>query len=390
MIPTILMIVSVGQHTVVQIENKPISLPFYDHFNGIEDKLYTSDQLGISGALRWDFETEGFGKMRTNSFDGTMLISPTLSTQSDNINNYSILTLNMANYNVDNQNIGLKFKYRSIPQLGSTNAAELFNQVHVRGSDADEWIEIYTLKDTEIEWKTIGGLKISDVLEANDQEFSSSFQVRFSQNNITEIEIDEVSVFELGVETPEEVVEIVNFTGEQVGEQVVLKWTTSIQPDDEFFEVQVADNYTNGADVEFLVIGTVNGFGTTTQPYIFNDTRPGKKGQKYYRLKQVNANGDFTFSPVLMVDYDVQKNEIFPNPFTDKVNIVYESEEETVIDLILSDNNGRIVQQLTSDVQIGTQEVQILIEQELPSGMYFLRIVDQEKSTIHKLFKQSR
>ena len=89
-----------------------------------------------------------------------------------------------------------------------------------------------------------------------------------------------------------------------------------------------------------------------------------------------------------MVNYDVQKSGVFPNPFSDELIIHFESDAETTINLFLSDNNGRIVDQLTSTVQIGTQNLSFQIDSELPSGMYFLRIVSQGKATFHKLLKQ--
>ncbi len=378
----------VGQYAVVQIENKPVSLPFFEKFDGIENNVYTENKLGLVGAQRWDFETQGFGKLIANSSDGSLAMSPTVFSQATDIDNFSILTLNMTNFNVENKKVGLNFKYKTTPLHGTVEAAELDNKVQIRGSDNDEWIILYKLNDNELEWKSVEGLNLSELLQVNGQEYSSSFQIRFSQNNISECEIDEISLFDLELDTPHEVLQIVNFTGELVGENVILSWSTTIEPVDEIFEIQVADNYDLGNDDEFEVIGTVNGIGTTTQPYIFNDTRPGKKGKKYYRLKQFDAEGNFTFSPVLMVDYDFQKNEVFPNPFSDLLIVQYNGEIETTVDLFLSDNNGRIIEQLSAIAQVGTKDITFEINKELPAGMYFLRIVSQGKASFHKLFKK--
>ena len=89
-----------------------------------------------------------------------------------------------------------------------------------------------------------------------------------------------------------------------------------------------------------------------------------------------------------MVDYDLQKDQVFPNPFTNELKILFESDLETTVDLILSNNNGRTINQLTAVAQAGTQEIAFQIDKELPAGMYFLRIVSQGKSTFHKLLKQ--
>ncbi len=378
----------VGQHAVVQIENKPINLPYSETFSNVGNHVYIENKIGLGGSYRWDFETQGFGKMTTNSSEGSLLVSPTIFEQGSNLENSSVLTLNMLSYTVEGKNVGLNFKYKSTPLIGTMEAASLDNVVSVRGSDTDTWLTLFTLNDIESEWKLVNGLNISELLKENGQEYSASFQIRFSQNNVSEYEIDDILVFDLDEEEVAEVSLIVDFKGEQVGDNVMLSWFTTTEPSDELFEVLVADNYITGNDEEFIVIGTVNGIGTTTQPYIFNDTRPGKKGKKYYRLKQIDANGNFFFSPVLMVDHDLQKDQVFPNPFTNELTVHVESDVETAVDLILSNNNGRTINQFSIIVQAGTQEIAFQIGNDLPAGMYFLRVVSQGKATFHKLLKQ--
>jgi hypothetical protein len=68
--------------------------------------------------------------------------------------------------------------------------------------------------------------------------------------------------------------------------------------------------------------------------------------------------------------------------------VQYNGDIETTVDLFLSDNNGRIIEQLSAIVQVGTQDITFEINKELPAGMYFLRIVSQGKASFHKLFKK--
>lgn len=380
----------IGQYTVIQIKNKPIDLPFEESFDGVEEMTYLENKLGLDGAQRWDFETQGGGNLSTNSGDGSITLSPNELFQFSDLENVAILTLNMSNYSVDDHNIGLDFMYKTNPELGLIKESDLLNKVSIRGSDNDEWLNIYLLRFKSEEWREIDGLRISELLQANGQEFSESFQIRFSLNNLSGYQIDDIKVYDLNVDIPEDELLIVNFTGEQVGDNIVLKWSTTIEPEDEYFDIQVADNYLVGNDDEFAVIGTVSDFGTTTQPYIFNDTRPGKKGKKYYRLKQIDENGEFSFSPVLMVDYDNQKSEVYPNPFTDQLMIHFENDEESHVEMFLSDNNGRIVQKFSTLAQPGSQDIEFNVDDSLPEGMYFLRIVSQGKASHFKLFKHSK
>ena len=62
----------------------------------------------------------------------------------------------------------------------------------------------------------------------------------------------------------------------------------------------------NIAQNKFHKIGEVNSYGnsTTEQRYQFTDLESNKTGIRYYRLKIVDHDGQFSYSPIRSVVFD--------------------------------------------------------------------------------------
>ncbi len=108
-------------------------------------------------------------------------------------------------------------------------------------------------------------------------------------------------------------VELIYFDGQRQDNKVSLTWATAMEKENDTFIIERA---TDG--INFKPIGQVKGRGDTKtrQEYNFVDNAPAK-GINYYRLKQVNKDGKFTYSKIVAVNIDcldcVEVN-IYPNP----------------------------------------------------------------------------
>jgi hypothetical protein len=82
--------------------------------------------------------------------------------------------------------------------------------------------------------------------------------------------------------------------------QAILQWKTEQETNNAAY---VIERSANGKDYE--PIGEVKGAGTTTlrNSYTYTDRNP-LTGKNYYRLKQVDFNGSFMYSNVLLLDFD--------------------------------------------------------------------------------------
>ena len=95
-------------------------------------------------------------------------------------------------------------------------------------------------------------------------------------------------------------VELTRFTAEAVGDDALLRWATASEKNNDHFDIEAsADGQT------FRRIGQVAGHGSTAQPqqYQLTDKAIARYAADpvYYRLRQVDADGTATYSPVRTV-----------------------------------------------------------------------------------------
>ena len=102
------------------------------------------------------------------------------------------------------------------------------------------------------------------------------------------------------------------------GEDVILEWSTLIETNNEKFVIQRAD-----AGGDFINLGEVKGVinSLREQSYNFVDSDI-KNGTFYYRLKQIDLDGHFTFSDVRTVKINRKSDLlIYPIPAKDYITI---------------------------------------------------------------------
>ncbi len=120
-------------------------------------------------------------------------------------------------------------------------------------------------------------------------------------------------------------VTLIEFTGAQKDDQVVLNWSTASELNNDRFEILRS---LNGRDFE--QIGEISGTGTTTetQRYSYSDT-PGFSGHYFYQLRQVDYDGTEDLSQVILVQFDTQSQSrisLFPVPSDNVLNVVFEDD----------------------------------------------------------------
>lgn len=171
--------------TFIHHDNQPITLPYLEDFEGTGNDTYQSRYVGLVGATEFDFENETpDGRLRTNAGTGfaksgtkalTMDRNPTGGDQV----NYTTFTVNMSNYTTTDS-VMLSF---SIMDHGEE--ADVQDSVWVRGSDSDPWVGIFDVNNivTTGSYVDISDFNISPVMVTAGQSYTSSFQIRFGQED---------------------------------------------------------------------------------------------------------------------------------------------------------------------------------------------------------------
>ncbi|WP_235296060.1 T9SS type A sorting domain-containing protein [Portibacter marinus] len=178
-------------------------------------------------------------------------------------------------------------------------------------------------------------------------------------------------------------VELTSFTATAQEETSLLKWQTASEINNEYFDIE------RSADGRiFEKIGKVAGHGTTTvtQNYEFVDRAP-LAGVNYYRLKQVDFNGEYEYTKIETVDFrDGSEGDIkvFPNPTTDFVNITFDRSYDVVT---VTNQVGQIVKMIPPS-EYKENFIKLNVS-DFPNGVYFLE-AKLGTELVHKQFVKIR
>lgn len=120
-------------------------------------------------------------------------------------------------------------------------------------------------------------------------------------------------------------IELTYFVANQSKDNVEFAWQTASEKDNDYFTIEYSFNA-----VDFEELAIVAGAGTTTeeQNYQYTDFYAKHNGTVYYRLKQTDYDGEYSYSNTVAVkfggkqDYDSQVNlAVYPNPSADYIVI---------------------------------------------------------------------
>ncbi|MEM9525789.1 MAG: T9SS type A sorting domain-containing protein [Bacteroidota bacterium] len=164
-------------------------------------------------------------------------------------------------------------------------------------------------------------------------------------------------------------VALMDFSATLIGKEVRLNWTTVNEQNNDYFTVERS---TDGAS--FSAIATVNGAGTTgqAQEYESWDDQP-RGGLNYYRLKQTDFDGSFTYSEVRVVELPALGTQfsVFPNPVSKVLNVrLGASADRGAIRLLNA--AGQVVGEWR--ITAASDQLRLPVGH-LPAGPYWLRVV---------------
>ncbi|MBX2820280.1 MAG: DUF5060 domain-containing protein [Rhodothermaceae bacterium] len=173
-------------------------------------------------------------------------------------------------------------------------------------------------------------------------------------------------------------VELSSFTGVIDGDQAMLSWETHSELNNAGFYLERS---TSSEDL-FTEVGFVEGAGTATtlQSYSFTDNLQSVNANTlFYRLKQVDFDGSFTYSETIELRPDgplqVTLNPNYPNPFNPTTTLTFSLPTESQVHLAIYDTAGRLVETLIdSALPAGHHAVTYQASQDIASGTYIYQL----------------
>ncbi len=178
-------------------------------------------------------------------------------------------------------------------------------------------------------------------------------------------------------------VELISFKGFNDEGHVLLTWQTAQEIDNDRFEIE-----RRSEDGSYEVVGTLKGVGNSinVENYSFTDAIP-FYGSNFYRLKQVDFDGQFEFSDAIFVHVpDDGTLQVFPNPFSKTINIKLGDQEE-LLGMLLYDVSGKVIV-VTNNLDNELSEATLSIYDEIEEGIYFLKIFTDRREVMQRMIKR--
>jgi len=170
-------------------------------------------------------------------------------------------------------------------------------------------------------------------------------------------------------------VELISFTGRVTDKETVeLLWATASELNSDYFDIERSKD-----GLSFLPIGKVKAAGTSHDVlnYVFEDSLP-SAGRSYYRLKQVDFDGQTSYSDVAKVDIVNQQGmKVYPNPVTDnKINLAI-NDDDTKTPLLIKLLDSQLRELFSQEFELLQRStITINLPDHVAAGIYFLSIAN--------------
>lgn len=176
-------------------------------------------------------------------------------------------------------------------------------------------------------------------------------------------------------------VELTHFQATPQGNTTHLTWRTLSETNSDHFQVE-----RSGDGRSFQSFGEVEaaGFSTSAVHYQFTDTAP-LPGYNYYRLRQVDFDGSYSFSHIVTVDFRPYEGvAVYPTIVTSTLYVRFAAPPTEPALAFLYDTMGRL--HLKSDIPPESDLHEMPLAA-LPSGVYFLKVQWGQKAMTFRVFR---
>jgi hypothetical protein len=182
-------------------------------------------------------------------------------------------------------------------------------------------------------------------------------------------------------------VEMISFKADNFEYIVNLSWATSSELNNSGFAVERKSETENWNQIAFIY---GNGTTTETKYYSYQDELKNLFASKvYYRLKQIDFNGDFKYSNEIEVNINIpikfQLNQNYPNPFNPTTTIKFQVPIKSNVSIKIYDVLGREVEVLVDEVKEAGFYNVLFDASKLASGVYFCSMQTENYSNTQKI-----
>ena len=173
-------------------------------------------------------------------------------------------------------------------------------------------------------------------------------------------------------------IELSSFTGICVNGRSSLSWSTATENNNAYFTIEYSPD---GAG--WQIAGTAPGAGNSSIPlsYSFTD-QASRTGTAYYRLKQTDRDGKFTYSTIMSIGScqgaGTDKLSIYPNPTAGPILLSYDGDKTKIQSIEIYNVLGERV------YHSGVWQSGIDLS-DWPAGIYFVHVLSNTRTEIREI-----
>jgi hypothetical protein len=171
-------------------------------------------------------------------------------------------------------------------------------------------------------------------------------------------------------------IKLVSFSAKLQNQNAVLNWATAQEQNSLKFSIERSEDASNWSNV-----GNVNAKGNSDVKNHYSFTDYNVLTNYYYRLKMIDQDGKFEYSPVERISIrNINTISFYPNPVTNIITLKNLTNQNIDKVAIANISGQRVLEFIAVNKQINVQK--------LPPGVYFLEIFTSKEFFRYKFVKQ--
>jgi len=180
-------------------------------------------------------------------------------------------------------------------------------------------------------------------------------------------------------------IELLGFSAECKNDYALLQWQTASEINNDYFILEKSSDGFN-----FSPIGMVDGAGnsSTVKSYSFQDFES-MQGAAYYRLTQIDFNGDQSSSNVIMlnkcIEVNYQISNLYYNHNANELVIDYSINKTTDVQIKVFDMQGKLVSDNNHTLYQNQSQTKLQTTQFISGSIYLINIISSKSVTSQKV-----
>ena len=249
-----------------------------------------------------------------------------------------------------------------------------------------------TLNDVSNLWvnpilgETIEPTPLVNSLGGTGADLTSVKQIFLRQANVSTtpfIEIDEIRVgLSWADVTPAAIapVNFIHFSGVRQSNLNKLSWSTATEMNNTGFDVQASVDGINWTTLAFVNSKVIGGNSNAILQYEYKDTRS-NLGSVYYRLRQVDLDGKYAFSSIVLIKSTATTQfaieNVYPNPAKRNTTLWIASSVKDKATIVVTDESGRKYIAQSASLESGSNAISLNLSTLAP-GNYYIKVMNSK------------